>query len=183
MKAIDIVIPCAGLMGQAITAHLPDASSSEDPAEPPSSVLNVNLTGTYYTCFLALHYFRTHPSPTSTKQLVVISSMLAYIEAPLVIDYNASKHGVRGMWRSIVGEGDALGIKGSFRTNLVAPNLVRTPMTKDFVQFMVENRGFAVAEIPDLVGTLVRIVSDESIHSKSSCTRSYGHHFTHGNIC
>jgi NAD(P)-dependent dehydrogenase (short-subunit alcohol dehydrogenase family) len=153
-------------MGQPVTAALPDPSSTADPPEPPTSVMNVNLTGTYYTTFLALHYFRTHPSATSTKQLIFISSLLAYIEAPLVLDYNASKHGVRGFWRSIVGEAEALGIKGTFRCNLVAPNLVKTPMTKDFVQWMIEERGFSVAEVEDLVGVLSRVVSDESVSGK-----------------
>jgi 5'-hydroxyaverantin dehydrogenase len=153
-------------MGQPITAFLPDVSSTADPAEPPASVMNVNLTGTYYTSFLALHYFRTHPSASSMKQLIFISSMLAYIEAPLVIDYNASKHGVRGIWRSIVGEADALGIKGTFRCNLLAPNLVRTPMTKDSVQWMIHERGFSVAEIGDLVGVLTRVASDGKINGK-----------------
>jgi len=154
-------------MGQAITAQLPDAPFSEDPVEPTLSVLDVNLTGAYYTIYLALHYFRTHPSSTSTKQLVIISSMLAYIEAPLVLDYNASKHAVRGMWRSLCGEQTALGIKGVFRTNLLAPNLVKTPMTKDFVKWMEEDRGFAVAEISDLVGAFVRVVSDEGINGRA----------------
>jgi 5'-hydroxyaverantin dehydrogenase len=153
-------------MGQPITAHLPELSSTQDPTEPPTSVIDVNFTGAYFTTHLSLHYFRTHPSATSTKQLIVMSSMLAYIEAPLVLDYNASKHAVRGLWRSICGEQEALGIKGVFRTNLVAPNLVRTPMTKDFVTWMEEDRGFAVAEVRDLVQAVIRVISDEGINGE-----------------
>lgn len=150
-------------MGQAITAHLPEPSSPDDPAPPPTAVLDVNVTGVYYTTHLALHYFRAHPAATSTKQLVFLSSLLAYVEAPLVIDYIASKAAVRGIWRCIRGEAAALGIKGGFRTNLVAPNLVNTPMTKDFVDFLRDGRGFAVAEVEDLVAAMMRVLGDQSI--------------------
>ncbi|KAF2430814.1 NAD(P)-binding protein [Tothia fuscella] len=165
-KSIDIVIPCAGLMGQPLIAHLPDPTSSDDPPPPPTAVMDVNLKGVYYTTYLALHYFRTHPSATSTKQLVFLCSSLAYVEAPLVIDYVSSKSAVRGIWRSIRGEKAALGIKGHFRCNLIAPNLVATPMTKDFTGFLQE-RGFAIAQVEDLVGSMMRVLGDESIDGRA----------------
>jgi len=174
-ESLDIVIPCAGLMGQPILAHLPDPSSTDCPAAPPMPVIDVNLKGVYYTTHLSLHYFRLDQikaisssggNAAPPKQILFISSLLAYLEAPLVLDYNASKHAVRGIWRSLRGEGKALGIKG-FRTNLIAPTLVRTPMTASFVEFLEQDRGFTVGEAKDVVNAGIRALSDKNIDGRA----------------
>lgn len=160
---IDIVIPCAGVAGHSILGvlHTPEDANG-DPLPPPTSTLAVNTTGVFYTAHLALHYFEktmgSGNTPSAEKQLVFVSSTIAYTAMPLMSDYTASKFAVRGLWKSIRGNADVLGI----RTNLIAPSLTRTPFTKEMVPFL-EAKGVKMASVQDCVDVLLRIVCDASV--------------------
>jgi 5'-hydroxyaverantin dehydrogenase len=130
-------------------------------------VLDVNLTGAYYTEMLAIHYFRqTAPSPEAfakaDKQLIFVASNIAYFGIPLFSIYTASKAGVRGLWQSLRESPDLTGM----RTNMMAPHIVRSPMTAP-VQPMLDAQGIKLTEINEIVDVILRMICDDDIRGRS----------------
>lgn len=130
-------------------------------------VLDVNLTGAYYTAMLAIHYFRQTSSSPETfveanKQLIFVASNIAYFGIPLFSIYTASKAGVRGLWQSLRESPDLTGM----RTNLVAPHIVRSPMTAP-VQPILDKQGIKLTEISEIVDVILRMVCDDDIRGRS----------------
>ena len=52
------------------------------------------------------------------------------------------------------------------RTNLVAPHIVRSPMTAA-LQPMLDEKGLKLAEIGEIVDVILRMVCDEGIRGRS----------------
>lgn len=129
-KTLDIVIPYAGLMDDPILTTLSGAQTTEDPLPPPMATLDVNIKGVYYTTHLALHYFRQ--SPETEQNLIFVSSLLAYITPLGSLDYTGSKEAVRGFFHALryASRQTSLSLP-NLRTNLIAPNLIDTPMSPD----------------------------------------------------
>ena len=162
-KTIDLVISCAGLTGKSIFQDEPFLTSDdpEDPQEPPMDVIDVNLTGAYYTACLTMHYFR-HAKVKEDKQLILFASTIAYRPIPLFSNYSASKAGVRALWKSLRESPDLTGM----RTNLVAPHIVRTPMTAP-LQPILDEQGLKFAEPEEVLDIVMRFVCDEGIRGRS----------------
>lgn len=78
--------------------------------------------------YLALHYFRLPPTQAQSfkKSLVLISSIMGYIDVPYNTGYGTSKFGVRGLFRSLRGEMH----KVNARVNNIAPGYILTPLTQ-----------------------------------------------------
>ncbi|TIA34348.1 NAD(P)-binding protein [Aureobasidium pullulans] len=169
--SLDIVIANAGLSGGSILekAFPKDLDENADLPQPSTLDLNVNLTGTYYTTVLALHYFKkTHsPSDNFKKHLILMSSLAGYAEDTLASTYMAAKFGVRGLWKSIRYQEDAFGFP--FRTQLIAPCFVRTKMTESFVDHIAK-AGVNVSQVEDVVGPVMRVLCDEKVSGRSLCT-------------
>ncbi len=167
-KGIDIVVTAAGLSGHyMITPNDEPPSLDRDPPEPSVKTMDVNLAGVFYTTKLALHYFQLKGPSESTdqgrKNIILISSLAGYVELPYLGDYQASKFGVRGLFKALRNNLGPMGI----RMNLVAPWFVQTPMTKD-IGPMVEERGVELAKMETAVDAVVRCATDDSISGKSS---------------
>jgi len=166
-STVDLVIPCAGVTGTSMvfTATPKDLPEGEDPPPPPMATLDVNLTGVYYSTNLALHYFaKGRPKEDGEKKhILFISSLAGYIELPLVADYQASKFGVRGLWKAIRGAG---GMFGGVRTNLIAPTFIRTQMVAGIAEDLVK-AGVLLGEVEDVVKVVMRCVCDSSIDGES----------------
>lgn len=80
--------------------------------------MEVNLIGTIYTAKLAMHYFRRQPAdPARDHCLIIKGSIAAYLDMPGSPQYNVSKWGVRGLFRSLRRTAWREGI----RVNFVAP--------------------------------------------------------------
>lgn len=134
-KTLDVAVLFAGLDGERrglvdLVLDQPEPSLDGDPtpAKPAHKALDVNLIGVYVSTYLALHYFRL-PAKTSQnfkKSLVLISSITGYMDLPYNTGYATSKYAVRGMFRSIRGQGS----KVNARINNIAPGFVLTPLTK-----------------------------------------------------
>jgi 5'-hydroxyaverantin dehydrogenase len=146
-----------------LRAYIDAEATADDPPEPNTSVLDVNFKGVYLTMYLALHYFRRatagsqlDPKP---KQIIFICSILAYLEAPLNLSYCGSKHGIRGLFRSTRWEGQEVGVP-SLQVNLIAPTLMKTPMTKDFWSYLQDVRGFALGMPEEAVEVGIRLLCD-----------------------
>lgn len=167
-RTVDIVLAIAGINGDSIFQDSPfTADDPEDPPPPSTKVLDVNLKGAYYTAMLAVHYFRQTASSseafaTANKQLIFVASNIAYFGIPLFSTYTASKAGVRGLWQSLRESPDLTGM----RTNLVAPHIVRSPMTAH-VQGMLDAQEIKLTEISEIVDVIMRLVCDDDIRGRS----------------
>lgn len=150
-QTLDLVATFAGTAFAArnqvdlvLAADEPSLTSS--PKRPDIRNLEINLTGVYYTSWLALYYFRLKPKatadteadtapngplsseaaapPTPTKSLIYCASIAAYMDSPQVATYAASKFGVRGLFRATRARTLDLGV----RCNLLAPWFIDTPL-------------------------------------------------------
>ncbi|KAF2095800.1 NAD(P)-binding protein [Rhizodiscina lignyota] len=133
-KTLDIAVLFAGHAGAAIPLvqeviqNSPEPSIDDIPKMPNHSAIDVNLLGVYYSTYLALHYFRlSSPNQSKLKKsLVLISSIMGYIDGTYNTDYNASKFGVRAIFRSLRSQGQ----KVNCRVNNILPGYILTPLTK-----------------------------------------------------
>jgi NAD(P)-dependent dehydrogenase (short-subunit alcohol dehydrogenase family) len=83
-------------------------------------VLDVNLTGAFLTAKAAIPQLRE----VGEGSMVLISSVCGLTTSPGYVAYNASKHGVIGLMRTLANELSPDGVT----VNAVCPGWVRTPM-------------------------------------------------------
>lgn len=170
-KGVDIVVLAAGVTSSAFVDPSDEpASLDKDPTEPTLNAINVNLIGLSYTTKLALHYFTLKGSDGSTdqggKSLILISSLAGYVELPWTVDYQASKYGVRGLFKALRNNVPAMGV----RMNLIAPWFIQTAMTTELWP-MLEERGVTLAKTETAVEGVLRCAADDSISGKLSFLR------------
>ena len=164
-KRLDIVVAAAGLLGSPfIPPSNEPPSLDKDPEEPliVDRVMDVNFLGVYFTCRLAEHYFSlqslSYPGSGDLVSLIVFGSLGSYIDFPPLPDYLMTKAAVRGLFRSIR---STMAAKGC-RMNLIAPDIMDTPMAKDFVGLFTSN-GFAVGDPKNAVDAATRCAVDDEI--------------------
>ncbi|KAH8695620.1 hypothetical protein BGW36DRAFT_429489 [Talaromyces proteolyticus] len=155
---IDVVIANAGIYGPDTL----DGLSDEEPTKPNTAILNVNLVGVIYTTRLAAWSFKKQG--TLDPCIILITSIMGYIDTQGSSLYSAAKHGVRGLMT-------CLRRKQAIRVNCIAPWFIATPILKDsFVestrrQFEAKGVDFALAE--DAVSAVFRLVTDTSINGRT----------------
>lgn len=141
--------------------------------------LDVNLKGIYYSTYLALHYLQQPelaPSPQksdsdnrSTKSLILLSSLGGYLDDSHDSIYSATKYGIRGLFRSIrLRSYNELNV----RCNLVAPWVIRTPLTAPLQGFLdksglPEGKGLTFATVDAVVEAVGRCTVDENVVGRS----------------
>lgn len=138
-----------------------------DPKRPDIRNIEINLTGVYYSSWLALYYFRLKPTPktaagddadalangittgtdstvaseVTNKSLILVASIGAYMDSPKASTYPASKFGVRGLFRSTRARTLDIGV----RCNLLAPWFIDTPLIAP-VKNALASRGIDMAK-------------------------------------
>lgn len=135
-KTLDIAALFAGTDGLSkslVDAVLQDGdepSLDSVPTQPRHRAIDVNLTGVYLSTYLAMHYFRLPAqdglTPQYKKSLILISSIMGYVDCTYNTDYGSSKYGVRGLFRSLRSQAYKL----NMRVNNIAPGYVLTPLVK-----------------------------------------------------
>jgi NAD(P)-dependent dehydrogenase (short-subunit alcohol dehydrogenase family) len=108
-----VVVANAGIVGSG------DHVEGLEPAEW-RRVVGVNLTGAFHTAKAAVPQLRE----AGDGALILISSVCGLTTSPGYAAYNASKHGVLGLMRTLANE---LG-PDAITVNAVCPGWVRTPM-------------------------------------------------------
>ena len=184
-KELNTVCTFAGVD---LTPHLVDqikATATADPSQPPPTPeFDINLRGTFYTTYLALHHFHTASSSQSTSEparqghsLVLVSSMLAYVDDLHSSSYAVSKAGVRSLFRSVrarvheLGSGEASGTK--IRVNLIAPWIVETPLSRPVLDQakemgITDGKGITLASAQTVADCAVNCAMDNSIDGEYS---------------
>jgi 5'-hydroxyaverantin dehydrogenase len=154
-----------------------EVSLDKDPTRPSIKPLDTNLTGVYYSTYLALNYFRLKPksqdqvSQTNdvskslpSKSLIFVSSLAGYIDYPGHSLYNAGKFGVRGLFRSVRSRAKEMGV----RCNLLAPWYIKTPMTAPISEALKargikDGKGVTFVPIEDVVEAAGRCAVDQNV--------------------
>ncbi|RDL30985.1 Uncharacterized protein BP5553_09774 [Venustampulla echinocandica] len=157
---IDIVIANAGVYGPDILEGIDE----DEPSPANLKLIEINLFGVIHTAKLAAFYFNKQPRESFDRCLILVTSIMGYIDTQGSSLYGASKHGVRGLMA-------CLRRKGLMRVNALAPWFVATgifpenfriSLTK---QFQAQGVDFAAGS--DAVGAIMRIVTDSSINGRS----------------
>ncbi|EPS36828.1 hypothetical protein H072_9630 [Dactylellina haptotyla CBS 200.50] len=138
---------------------------SEDPEEPNLTTMNVNITGVIYTAYLAMQYFRGHPHLSTDaypnaehdRSIVFIGSIASLYPLTHAPFYNASKHAVLGLFRSLrqTAKPDRV------RVNLLCPYWIETPIIPLGAKVLLAGTDYAQME--DVVDIGVRCLGDYSV--------------------
>lgn len=113
---LDILVSCAGISGPVGTL-LPDVTLAEWTA-----VLQVNLTGAFLVLRAAVPALRQ----SATAAVVFVASDSAFVSAPGMVPYAASKAAVLQLARASAVDLEPDGI----RVSAVCPSIVDTPMSR-----------------------------------------------------
>ncbi|KAL4877430.1 hypothetical protein BJY04DRAFT_230746 [Aspergillus karnatakaensis] len=161
---IDHAIAGAGIteLGNVFDPAL-DMQSIRQP--PTTKVLDVNLLGCIYVSRIASVYLRQNPPSTSTpdRSILLIASVAAFKESPGLFIYQAAKHGVLGLMRSLrLYSPTAHGI----RVNCICPWMTKTAMVKG-VQDSWFEAGLPVNEPIDVAKVMGRVIGDGELNGTS----------------
>ncbi|KAF2209163.1 hypothetical protein CERZMDRAFT_114110 [Cercospora zeae-maydis SCOH1-5] len=162
-KTIDIVIANAGVgaIDDSIT-HIEDANG--DPAEPELTTLKVNIVGVFYTVKLAMYYLPKQPSGDDRDRCIIMTSSLSgYLDHKYAPQYNASKHGVRAIMKSIRRSGP----EENIRINLIAPWFIRTSLAPQEFWDEVRASGAEFCDIADAGKAATHLASDQRINGRA----------------
>jgi len=128
---LDVVVSCAGISGPVGTL-LPDVTVAEW-----SAVLQVNLTGAFLVLRAAIAPLRRSPAAS----VIVVASDSAFVAAPGMVPYGASKAAVLQLARAAAVDLAPDGI----RVNAVCPSIVDTAMSRGDLGL---DAGFAAQPFP-----------------------------------
>jgi 5'-hydroxyaverantin dehydrogenase len=181
---LDIVVFSAGLRPNNIREYFTPSSLDAEPSTPPTSTLDVNVTGAYFTAHLATWYFsviaRTNQQSASTlppdsavgvavtpafrPQLLLLGSLASYFDQQGCPDYGASKHGIRGIWGAL--RHDTADF-ADMQVNMLAPGYTETPLLQPAVLDALRQNGIWVADTADVVAGAMRCLCDDEVEGKS----------------
>ncbi|KAF2099532.1 putative short chain dehydrogenase/ reductase [Rhizodiscina lignyota] len=157
---IDYVVTSAGISGSDLFHEL---DPEKEPVKPNMKILEINLLGTVYTSKLALHYFNKQ-GPGMEQCLILVSSIMGFLNTNGSPTYSASKFGVRGLMC-------CLRRFGVGRVNLIAPWFIATPLMTEAVRNHLrkdmQGQGTDFATTEDCAKCVMRIASDDSINGRS----------------
>lgn len=135
---------------------------------PPTAVLNINLTGTLYFSRIAAVYLRQKATKGAEKGLILIFFLAGFHESPGLFVYQATKHGVIGLMRSLRKYFPTAYGEVPIRVNCVCPWATDTAMVQTF-QEAWKKEGLPI-NTPDGVAQMVvgvaveKTLSGESIY-------------------
>ena len=148
---LDILVNNAGLTRDGLILRMPD--------DDWRTVLETNLSGTFYTCRAVARGMMKRRGGS----IVNISSVVGVHGNPGQTNYSASKAGIIGFTKALARE---LGTRG-VRANVVAPGYVATRLTdvlpEELQELMLANTPLGrLGEPQDIAGAVRFLCSDEA---------------------
>ncbi|KAL4871485.1 hypothetical protein BDV12DRAFT_206229 [Aspergillus spectabilis] len=136
---------------------------------PPTKVLDVNLLGCLYLARIASVYLRQNRPPTPTpsdrsKSILLISSVAGFKESPGLFVYQAAKHGVIGLMRSL-----RLYLPApvhNIRVNCICPWMTTTAMVKGVQEGWVK-AGLPINSPMDVARVMAAVLGDNGLNGTS----------------
>ncbi|OAP56326.1 hypothetical protein AYL99_09505 [Fonsecaea erecta] len=159
---VDSAISCAGIIeiGNWFDPHLDLTSVREVPNQ---KVLDVNLLGSLYFARIACVYLRQGRKDGDDKSLILFSSVAGFKESPGLFVYQATKHGILGLMRSLrLYLPPTMGI----RVNAICPWMVPTTMTAG-IEASWRAAGLPINETDDVAKIVAGVACDEQQNGKA----------------
>lgn len=94
--------------------------------------------------------------------MILVASLAAYFDIPLMSSYTASKFGVRGMFHSIRPMFADRGI----RVNLIAPWIMDTPLVVEWLK-MFKAVGAPLGDTQDVITAAMRFADDSKVNGRA----------------
>lgn len=163
-RVLDIVVANAGMFSEPfVTPDEPPVSLDQDPPRPETGPWEVNCIGISFTAKLAQLYFElpSDKPASKPKSLILVSSIAAYVDFPVVAAYTSSKYGTRGFFKNVRG---IMASRGH-RVNLIAPWIFETPMTTGVVP-LFEAVGAPLSDIRLVANAALQLADDDTINGK-----------------
>ncbi|KAL2783108.1 hypothetical protein BJX66DRAFT_319127 [Aspergillus keveii] len=179
LKLFDTAMDTYGRIDHAIAgAGITEIGNVFDPAldmesirKPPTTkVLDVNLNGCIYVARIASVYLRQN-RPTGNKSdrsITLISSVAGFKESPGLFIYQASKHGVLGLMRSLrlYLYGPEESHPHNIRINAICPWMTQTGMVRG-VQDAWYAAGLPVNTPLDVGKVIAAVMGDDGLNGAS----------------
>jgi NAD(P)-dependent dehydrogenase (short-subunit alcohol dehydrogenase family) len=167
---IDAVVANAGIVADNPNFDSPpeNLGTLEEPPPPANlKVVEVNLVGVMYTAHLAFHFLPQNPGSQATystssggqeipkrdRHLLLIGSMAGICPFPGQIEYCTAKHGVTGLYRSLMMSAFTKGI----RINLIMPYFSDTPLMSTVARVLLA--GGPVGKVASVVDAATRLMA------------------------
>lgn len=134
----------------------------EDP--PPRTTIDINLVGVLYFVRVALPYLKLERKGSEDKSVVIVGSAAGFRESPGLPVYNATKHGVQGVMRSLR---KSLYNSQKIRINVLCPGVVDTNMAHVVAEaFRGSGLEDAVSVPEDMAVTILGFLTETSMWGK-----------------
>ncbi|KIW17995.1 hypothetical protein PV08_02281 [Exophiala spinifera] len=138
-----------------------------DPAEtmegakrkPSTIVIDVNLNGSLYFSRIASAFLRQGQESTDDKSLILISSVAGFKAHSGIFLYQAAKHGVIGLMRSLR---SFKPIASKIRINCVCPSMTLTGMVEGIKEAWT-SAGLPINTPEDVARMIVHIAADSEL--------------------
>ncbi|KAF2275407.1 NAD(P)-binding protein [Westerdykella ornata] len=165
---IDTVVANAGIAGNDPTQQ-PTGLDAAEPPRPAFKILDVNLAGVMYTTHLAYYWLVKNPGSercsmdskpgerVRDRHLLLLGSIASLAPIAIQPQYNAAKHAVLGLFRSLRATSHYQGI----RINLLCPYFIDTPIVTAPARIVLA--GGAMGKVEDVVDAATRFVADSRI--------------------
>jgi len=135
----------------------------EDVEKPDTNItVEVNLLGVLYFVRIALPYLKVGRKEGEDRGIVLVGSAAGFRESPGLPVYQATKHGVQGIIRSLR---KPLYEKDRIRINVVCPGMTESNMTDGISQAFYQ-RGLPVNSPDDIAVSIVGLLTEEKMYGK-----------------
>ncbi|CAG8957274.1 hypothetical protein HYFRA_00010697 [Hymenoscyphus fraxineus] len=165
---IDAVVANAGITdgNKIFDKNVHDYETLENPPAPVFKCMDVNLTGVMYTAKLAIYYLSKNPESdkastlvtpepnTRDRHLLLVGSIASLGSLPGLVQYNASKHAVLGLFRSL----NTTSFLNGLRVNIILPYFTDTPILPVSARLLLA--GGAMGTPEDVVEAATRLMAD-----------------------
>lgn len=133
---------------------------------PSTAVLDVNLIGTLYFAHIAAVYLRQNSSPTDDKSLILLSSVAGFQESPGLFVYQATKHGIVGLMRSLRKYFPGAYGNSRIRVNCICPWATDTAMISTF-RAAWQQEGLPLNSAEDVARIILGVSVDKELNGES----------------
>lgn len=127
----------------------------------------MNLVGTLYVTRIASVYLRHNRGPGVDRSILLFSCAAGFKETPVVSVYQAAKHGVQGLMRSLRANLNSP-YRHSIRINTICPWMTQT--SNEFPKRLEERwtkEGLPLSTPEDVAKVSAGVLCDDSLHGTS----------------
>ncbi|KAJ5606651.1 hypothetical protein N7510_009432 [Penicillium lagena] len=133
--------------------------------KPTHKVLDVNLLGSMYVSRIASVYLRHNRGPDADRSILLFSSAAGFKDSPSLFVYQASKHGVTGLMRSLRSYISSP-YKHSLRINTICPWVTETDTIKKIEQKW-KQANLPTNSPQEVAAVAAGVLADQSLNGSS----------------